>query len=227
MAITLRALCAVGAALALTACATTPPSAVTASPSAPGPSAGDSASPSPSVPATSSSPSASTSGTPSATPASTAIVLQAKGIGSAAFGNSEAKVEAALKAAAGKPDETYSGKVCELDSATPYGRQVMYGGAVFQFQSKANGKRTSPRTFTSWVINIEEPLKKSMKLADGYPVKTSFAKLKTAFPKGKLSRVTLGESVVHVFRTPSGIWYRGDDSTTPNDIGAGPMGTCE
>lgn len=227
MAIMLRALCAVGAAMALTACATTPPPAVTASPSVPTAAASDSPAPSPSASTASSTPSASKSGTPSATPASTAIVLQANGIDKAAFGAAEAKVDAVLKAAAGKPDETYSGKVCEIDSATPYGRQVMYGGAVFQFQSKANGKRTSPRTFTSWVINIEEPLKKSMKLADGYPAKTSFAKLKTAFPKGKLSKVTLGESVVYVFRTPSGIWYRGDDNKTPNDIGAGPMGTCE
>ena len=216
MAISLRALGAIGAAVALTACATTPPPAVTVSPTARTPS--ESAAPSPSG-----SPSASVS----APPASNAIVLQAKGIDKAGFGTAEKNVEALLTAASGKPDDSYSGPVCELDDASPYGRQLVYGGAVFLFQSKAKGTKGSPRTFTSWVINLEQPLKQSMTLANGYPADTTFAKLKTAFPKGKLSRVALGEAAVYVFRTPSGIWYRGDDNKTPTDVGAGAMGTCE
>lgn len=218
MAISLRAAGAVGAAVALTACATTPPPAVSASPSMSTPSD----SPAPSV-------SQSQSGTPSASapPASTTIVLQAKGTDQAAFGTAEAGVAALLTAAAGKPDDSYSGPVCELDDATPYGRQLVYGGAVFQFQSKAKGKKDSPRTFSSWVVNLEQPLKGSMRLAGGYPVNTTFAKLKSAFPKGKLNRVALGEAAVYVFRTPAGIWYRGDDNKTPTDVGAGAMGTCE
>lgn len=227
MAISLRALGAVGAAVVLTACATTPPPAVSASPSTGA--ASDSPAPSASGSAPSASPSVSLPATPSVSvpPASTTLVLQAKGLDKANFGTAESKVEALLTARSGKPDETYSGQVCELDSVTPYGRQLVYGGAVFMFQSKAKGKSNSPRTFTSWVINLEQPLKPSMKLTGGYPVDTTFAKLKSAFPKGKLSRVAFGEAAVYVFRTPSGIWYRGDDNKTPTDIGAGAMGTCD
>lgn len=226
MAISLRALGAAGAAVVLTACATTPPPAVSASPSTGA--ASDSPAPSASGSAPSASPSVSP-GTPSASPppASTTIVLQAKGLDKANFGTAEKDVTTLLTARSGKPDDSYSGPVCELDSATPYGRQLVYGGAVFLFQSKAKGKANSPRTFTSWVINLEQPLKSSMKLADGYPANTTFAKLKSAFPKGKLSRIALGEAAVYVFRTPSGIWYRGDDDKTPTDVGAGAMGTCE
>ncbi len=227
MAISLRALGAAGAAVVLTACATTPPPAVSASPSTGA--ASDSPAPSASGSAPSASPSAPPSGTPSVSlpPASTTIVLQAKGLDKANFGTAEKDVTTLLTARSGKPDDSYSGPVCELDSATPYGRQLVYGGAVFLFQSKAKGKANSPRTFTSWVINLEQPLKSSMKLADGYPANTTFAKLKSAFPKGKLSRIALGEAAVYVFRTPSGIWYRGDDNKTPTDVGAGAMGTCE
>ena len=137
------------------------------------------------------------------------------------------QLRALLTARSGKPDESASGKVCELDDATPYGRQLSYGSAVFLFQSKAKGTKSSPRTFSSWVVNLDQPLKASMRLADGYPGATTFAKLATSFPKGKLTKIALGESVVYVFRTPSGIWYRGDDRKTPNAVGAGAMGTCE
>lgn len=154
-------------------------------------------------------------------------MLQPKGIDKAAFGTAEDDVAGLLTAKSGKPDDTYSGPVCELNDATPYGRQLLYGGAVFLFQSKAKGNSKSPRTFTSWVLNLDQPLKASMQLADGYPVDTTFAKLKSAFPTGTLSKLALGQSSVYIFRTPAGIWYRGDDSKTPTDVGAGTMGTCE
>ena len=128
---------------------------------------------------------------------------------------------------AGKPDDSYTGKVCELDDATPYGRQLLYGGAALLFQSKAKGTQSSPRTLTSWVVNLDQPLRSAMKLEAGYPTETTFAKLKTTFPKGKLSKMALGESAVWIFTTPSGLWYRGDDNKTPTDVGAGSMGTCE
>ena len=155
------------------------------------------------------------------------LVLQPKGVDQFAFGTAEATVTAALNAKAGKADESYSGKVCEVDGDTPYGRQLLYGAGVFLFQSKARGTKNSPRTFTSWVVNLDQPLGSTLRLADGYPVDTTFAKLKTAFPKGKLRAITLGESSVWVFTTPSGLWYRGDDNKTPTDVGAGAMGTCE
>ena len=230
MALTFRALSAACAVLVLAGCATTPPPAVTVSPTASStvssspPASATSAS---ATPSTSGSTSASPSATPTTTPASKAIVLQGKGIDSSAFGTAESAVTAVLTAKSGKPDDSFSGKVCELDGATPYGRQLVYGGAVFLFQSKAKGTKNSPRTFTSWVVNLDQPLNSSMRLAPGYPSKTSFAKLKAAFPAGKLTKLALGESAVWVFRTPSGIWYRGDDSKTPTDVGAGAMGTCE
>jgi len=154
-------------------------------------------------------------------------VLQGKGISGAPFGTPETDVVALLTSKSGKPDESYSGPVCEVDSATPYGRQLLYGGAAFLFQSKANGSAKSPRRFTSWVLNLDQPLQPSMKLADGYPVDTTFAKLRATFPSGKMTKITLGESAVYVFKTPAGIWYRGDDKKAPTDVGAGPMGTCE
>jgi len=218
-----RALSAAGAVLVVTACGTNPPPVVSASPSA------GSASPSASASVT---PSGTDTGTPSTTvspsaPAANAVVLQPKGIDGADFGTPEDDVEAVLTAKSGKPDDSFSGPVCELNDATPYGRQLVYGGAVFLFQSKRNGNRNAARTFTSWVVNMEQPLKPSMRLADGYPVDTTFAKLKREFPRGKLTSVALGETAVYIFRTPSGIWYRGDDNKTPTDIGAGSMGTCE
>lgn len=228
MALSLRALGGLGAALLLTACGTTAPPAITTSPlTTPTSSPSLSDSPAPSGPPSETSPSASASTSASATPSATPIVLQPKGIDKAPFGTAEAAVTALLSAAAGKPDDSYSGPVCELNDATPYGRQLLYGGAAFLFQSKAKGNSKSPRTFTSWVVNLDQPLNASMKLADGYPVDTTFAKLKSAFPAGKLSKIALGESAVYVFRTPTGIWYRGDDNKTPTDVGAGAMGTCE
>ena len=228
MAMTSRALSALGVALLLSACATVPPTATSTSPSAvmsptaASPSA-ESASPSPSD-TDSPSPSAGTSTSPAA-PA--VLVLRPTGIDSLKFGAAEKDVVAVVDAKAGKPDDSYTGKVCELDDATPYGRQLLYGGAALLFQSKAKGTKSSPRTFSSWVVNLDQPLKASMRLADGYPGATTFAKLATSFPKGKLTKIALGESVVYVFRTPSGIWYRGDDRKTPNAVGAGAMGTCE
>lgn len=228
MAFSLRALGGLTVVLLLSACAATPPPAVSVSPSAAvpaeSPSATESASASgsPSAASPSASPSTSTS-----TPATEAVVLQAKGISGAAFGTPEGEVTALLEKSSGKPDDTYSGPVCELDSATAYGHQLLYGGVAFLFQSKAKGTAKSPRAFTSWVLNLEQPLKPSMQLAPGYPVDTTFAKLRTTFPKGKLAKVSLGESAVYIFKTPAGIWYRGDDKRIPTDMGAGPMGTCE
>lgn len=224
MAISLRALSVAGAACVLTACATTPPPAVSVTPPPVTPTS--SVTPSASGSASTPSPSATLSASSTPNPSST-VVLAAKGVEGADFGTPEATVTALLSARSGKPDNSYSGQVCELDDATPYGRQLSYGSAAFLFQSKAKGTKSSPRTFTSWVVDLGQPLKASMKLADGYPAKTSFATLKTTFPKGKLTKIALGESVVYVFRTPSGIWYRGDDQKSPNAIGAGPMGTCE
>lgn len=228
MAISLRALSGAGAVLLLTACGTTPPpasgppSTLSATPTA-------FETPSPSATASSPgrSPTASATASTTATPADKALALRPKGMDGAGFGTAEATVAALLSAKAGKPDDSYSGRVCELDSATPYGRQLTYGGAVFVFQSKAKGTKSSPRAFTSWVVNLGEKMKAPITLADGYPTSTTFAKLKSAFPAGKLTKIALGESVVYVFRTPSGIWYRGDDNKRPTDVGAGTMGNCE
>lgn len=228
MAMTSRALSALGVALLLSGCATVPPTATSTSPSAvmsptaASPSA-ESASPSPSD-TDSPSPSAGTSTSPAA-PA--VLVLRPTGIDSLKFGAAEKDVVAVVDAKAGKPDDSYTGKVCELDDATPYGRQLLYGGAALLFQSKAKGTQSSPRTLTSWVVNLDQPLRSAMKLEAGYPTETTFAKLKTTFPKGKLSKIALGESAVWIFTTPSGLWYRGDDNKTPTDVGAGSMGTCE
>ncbi|MFT4215975.1 MAG: hypothetical protein QM619_02160 [Micropruina sp.] len=216
MVISLRALGAAGAALALTGCASMASPGGSSSPSVG--SVRPSASPAPSH----------TSAPPSDAPgASTAVVLEAGGLSGADFGSAESRVEALLTANAGQPDDTYAGRVCDFDDASPYGRQLSYGGAAFLFQSKAKGTATSPRTFTSWVINLDQKLQPTMKLADGYPAEVTFATLKTAFPKGKMTTITLGESMVHVFRTPSGIWYRGDDDKRPSDVGSGAMGACE
>ena len=225
MAISLRALGGVCALLLVTACGTTPPPASTATPPGTSPSTSPSATGSPSPSTSGSVPSSSPSATP--TPTANAIVLQPKGISNAPFGTAERDVAALLSDTAGKPDESYSGPVCELDDATPYGRQLLYGGVAFLFQSKANGNAKSPRRFTSWVLNLDQPQHPSIKLAEGYPADTTFAKLKLTFPAGKLTKIALGESAVYVFRTPAGIWYRGDDIKTPTDVGAGVMGTCE
>ena len=229
MAISLRALSVVGGVLLLSACGTTPPPASVAPPTISATPTASAILSSTSTPTSSPTPTATASSATSApaTPVSQALVLRATGMDGADFGTAEAKVAALLTAEAGKPDDSYSGPVCELNDATPYGRQLTYGGAVFLFQSKAKGSKSSPRTFTSWVVNLGDTMKASIKLADGYPTDTTFAKLKSAFPSGKLTKIALGESAVYVFRTPSGIWYRGDDNKRPTDLGSGPMGTCE
>ena len=229
MATTIRAMSALGVALLLSACATVPPAATGTSPSAGASSITPSVSAEPSSPAATASPSTSpsTSASASTPPAPAVLVLRPTGVDSLTFGAAEKDVVALVNGKAGKPDDSYSGKVCELDGATPYGRQLLYGGTALLFQSKAKGTKVSPRTFTSWVVSLDQPMRSVMKLEDGYPTKTTFAKLKLTFPKGKITKLSLGESVVWVFTTPSGIWYRGDDSKTPSDVGAGSMGTCE
>lgn len=225
MATTLR-ISALGVVLLLAACATTPPATTTPSGTASAnPSVGSAPASTPAGAQPTADPSGTASG--SASPSATGIELGGKGITGSPFGTDEDDVEAVLTAHAGKADESYSGPVCELDSATPYGRQLAYGAAVFLFESKPRGKDSSPRTFTSWVVNIGEPLAVALRLTAGYPADPTFAQLKRTFPDGKLQRIALGESAVYVFRTPSGIWYRGDDNKTPTDIGAGAMGTCE
>ncbi|MFT3860016.1 hypothetical protein [Micropruina sp.] len=233
MVTSMRPLSALGVVLLLSACGTTPPATTSPTASTATSPASESPTAASGTPPVSASAAATTGATTAATattlatPAVDTIVLQPKGIDSLRFGATETEVRARLSAKAGKPDESYQGKVCEFDDATPYGRQLLYGGAAFLFQSKAKGDKNSPRTFTSWVVNLDQPLGKSMKLADGYPAETTFAKLKKAFPKGKLTTIALGESAVWVFTTPSGIWYRGDDTKNPTDVGAGAMGTCE
>lgn len=236
MAKSLRTLCATGVVLVLSACATTPPPAVSMNPTVEAPATAAPASPQPATP------SAPTSGTQAATtmpptqtnPATSgptaagqALVLNPKGIGGMNFGRSEQDVSAQLRAAAGTPDDSYTGPVCELNSDTAYGRQLVYGGAALLFQSKAKGTANAKRTFTSWVLTLGQPLPTALRVADGFPLDTNFSTLKTVFPKGKLTKMALGEAAIYVFRTPAGIWYRGDDNRTPTDMGAGPMGTCE
>lgn len=237
MAATLRALSAAGVLLVLSACATAPPPAVSVVPTAATPattasasaeSTGTASGTGSAAPTTSATASASaTSSAPSPTAGATGLVLRPKGLSDMDFGRSEDAVSALLTAQLGKPDDSYTGPVCEVDSDTAYGRQLAYGGAALLFQSKAGGNADSKRTFTSWVINLGQPLPSALRVADGFPVDTSFSALQSSFPKGKLSRVTLGEAAVYVFRTPAGIWYRGDDKKTPTDMGSGPMGTCE
>lgn len=219
MAFLLRALSVAGTACVLTACATTPPPAVSVAPST-APAGTDTATPTPSG-------SGSSSPSGAASVPADSLVLGPKGVSGADFGAAEAQVAALLTGKAGKADESYTGPVCELNDATPYGRQLQYGPTVFLFQSKAKGTKNSPRTFTGWVSDLDAPLNKSVKLADGYPANPSFAALKTAFPAGKQSTIHLGDSSVYVFRTPEGIWYRGDNKKAPDAVGAGPMGTCE
>lgn len=226
MRFSLRALSALAAAALLVGCGTTPPTGVSPSPT---PSSATPSSSHSSVAPSSPTPSATTSAssTASTTPAANTIVLQGKGISNGAFGSPEDDVEGILTSKVGKADDSYAGPVCELDSATAYGRQLLYGGVAFLFQSKAKGTKNSARTFSSWVLTLDQQLPKSLKLADGYPVDTTFAKLKDQFPKGKSEVIALGDSVIHIYTTPSGIWYRGDDANTPTVVGAGPMGTCE
>lgn len=227
MASYLRAACATAAVVVLTGCGTTPPVGLSPTPT-PSASVSDASStPSPSSSAMSNSPSATPTSSPSQSQAADGIVLAGKGIDTLPFGTAEDDVEAVLTAKVGKPDDTSSGPVCELNDATPYGRQLIYGGAVLQFESKPKGTKNSSRTFTAWVLELAQPLKPAMKLAAGYPADTTFAELKAKFPKGKLSTINLGDSQIYVFRTPGGIWYQGDDKKKPNVIGAGKIGVCE
>lgn len=212
------------AALLLAGCATVPPTSVSSAPATPPTT--PSASPSPATPSTSVSPSVIASPTASS-PSAQPIVLGAKAVGANKFGTAETTVEAFLTAHVGKADDSHVGPVCELDSATPYGRQLGYGNVYVFFESAAKGKKTSPRTLSGWLAQTGTPLPDGFVLADSLPLTTTYAELKQKFPAGKVEEIPLGESAFYVFTTPSGIWYRGEDDTTPDQVGAGPMRTCE
>ncbi len=170
------------------------------------------------------SPSAATS---TSAPAASLITLGANGVGSNKFGTPEATVEGFLNAHLGKPDDSVVGVVCEFDSASPYARQLSYGGVHLSFQSKAKGTTKSPRTLTGWLVQLEEPMV-GFTLASPLPLKTTYTDLKTAFPKGTLDELQLGEgSSFWVFTTPDGVWYRGEDEDAPSEVGAGPQSACE
>ncbi|QLQ14413.1 MAG: hypothetical protein HZY73_00110 [Micropruina sp.] len=172
------------------------------------------------------------SGSPSvvptqSSPAAESIVLGAKAVGTNKFGTAEATVEAYLTARLGKADDSHLGKVCELDTGTPYGRQLGYSSVYLFFESAPKGTKTSPRKLSGWLAQTDAPLPDGFMLDESLPLKTTYADLKKAFPGSKLDEIPLGESAFYVFTTPSGIWYRGEDDTTPDQVGAGPMRTCE
>lgn len=204
----------------LAGCAVTPPTGVATGPSSSAPVT------SAAVPTVSATPTVSP--TVSATPtAAEGIVLAGDRIGTKTLGTAEAAVEGYLTSILGKPDDSYSGKVCELNSDTPYGRQVGYGSVFVQFQSAPGKGSSAPRKLSGWVMTLGDAPPAPLRLPDGYPATPSYAELKTTFPKGKLTTIALGETSFWIFTTPSGLWYRGDDSEAPMQAGAGPQEACD
>lgn len=206
-------------AVALAGCSLTPPSPSPTPSIAPG-----------TAQATSASTGASPTGDPSTDPSESqgplSVLLTPTNVGDFALGSSESEVEAHLTATLGKPDDTYSGKVCELNSDTPWGRQLKYGGVWVAFQSAAKKGADAPRKLTGWIASITD-LTDAFVVSAPYPTATTYADLKTAFPAGKLEKFALGEADFYTFTTPSGLWYRGEDPKTPTDMGIGAQEFCE
>lgn len=219
------------AACLVTGCAVTPPVALTplASTTAAAPGTSPVATPdeTPSTTPSVSAPAQPTR-TPSASPPATrSVVLSATGIGAYRIGTPEATVLGFLSARLGKPDDSFSGPVCELDPNTPYGRQVGYGAAFLIFESAPKKGSNAPRKLAGWIVQTEEPLKAPLALAAGLPQAPTYAELSQQFPGGKLEELPIGAESFWLFTTPSGVWYRGEDKSAPDQIGAGQQRACE
>lgn len=235
------------AALLLAGCGQTPPPVVPPEPPAPSsaaptttsptPSPSDSLTPSesltPSVspsgtasPTTSSpsaTPTASASPTPSATPTKTSgFVLAGNGVGGHKFGTAEAKVEKALASALGEPDESVQGILCELNSASPWQRTLIYDGLAVVFTAKS-AKKSAARTLNSWSLSLDGKRPK-VQIEDDIPLNLSFKDLKAKYPKGKLQDTGLGDGS-EIFTLPNGIRFVG--VKVPDMVMAGEMHYCE
>ncbi|MBK8460620.1 MAG: hypothetical protein WAS07_08835 [Micropruina sp.] len=203
--------------LLITGCATTPPSEVT------------SVTPTPSV-----SPTLIAIPTVSVTPSATVtptqelrVLLTGKGVGSHRFGAAEDDVEGTLTAALGQPDDIFQGVACELDSDSPYGRQLAYGSTYLVFESAPRKGKQAPRKLTLWSSKLDAPLISPLAYDPELPAEPTFAQLTSLYPKGKLTEIELGGPSIWRFTTPSGVWYRGESKTAPDTIGAGTERPCE
>jgi hypothetical protein len=216
---TFRRLASLAVTLLVVGCATTSPVQLSSVPSTPA------GTPTPSATATPTG-----AATPSATPSKPAemrLLLTGKGVGRHRFGAAEADVEGTLTAALGQPDDTFQGVACELDSNSPYGRQLAYGSTYVIFESAPRKGAKAPRTLSLWSSDLTTPLVSPLAYDPSLPARPTFTQLKTLYPKGKLVEIELGDSSIWRFTTPSGVWYRGESATAPDTIGAGSERPCE
>lgn len=183
------------------------------------------------TPVVSETPAPSVTATPTATPTSSptsappqakGLVLSGSGIGGNKFGTAEAKVEKAIAAVLGEPDDSAQGVLCELDSSSPWHRSVFYDGLVVLFTAET-GSKTAPRTLNSWSMSVKDVPKK-VTIEDGIPLNLTFKELKAKYPKGKLEDTGLGDGS-QIFTLPSGLRFVGEKK--PDLVMAGELHYCE
>ncbi len=201
----LLALLSPALAVALTACAVTPP-AGTHSPT-----------PTPTV---TGAPTPTTSVTEAT---ETDLVLRGDGMGPFLFGAKQADVVDLLTDQLGEPDESSQGILCELDDHSPWAQIVSYGGLWVRYTAEDQSKK-SPRTFTAWGFTLGEPFDEPLSMAEEVPLDLSFAQLKAAYPAGKLRDLGLGDDT-KIFTLPNQISFVG--AGRPHLVQAGDLGVCE
>jgi hypothetical protein len=164
-----------------------------------------------------------TSASPTPTPSAVQVVLGGDGIGELAFGTAEADATAELTTALGAPEETTEGRLCELDTGSPWSRSLHWGGLTVVFAGTKKAK-TAPRTLLAWTARVEDGLEPPLALQDDLPLDLSMAELDAAYPEGDLVETGLGDGS-QIFTAPNGIRFIGIG--TPDTIQGGELLVCE
>ncbi|HRA74635.1 MAG TPA: hypothetical protein PLE12_00200 [Propionicimonas sp.] len=161
--------------------------------------------------------------TPSPTPTAVSVVLGGEGIGELSFGTAEAEAVEHLTAALGEPAETTEGRLCELDSGSPWSRALHWDGVTVVFAGTKKAK-SAPRSLLAWTARIEDGLQPPLALQDDLPLDLSMKELDAAYPEGDLEETGLGDGS-QIFTAPNGIRFIGIG--TPDTIQGGELLVCE
>jgi hypothetical protein len=168
-----------------------------------------------SVPATSPDPTPSESTVTPIVPTN-AITLGGTSLGKFKFGAKESEVLSWLEKEFGEPSDIYEDPFCYFTEKSPYSMQVTWDTFTVVFLAK-DSKKTSPRTLQGWSFGLINGFPEQFTLQDGADPTLSFTLLKQKFPKGKMSKNPLDESV---FTLPNKIRLIGGEDV-PSQITTG------
>jgi hypothetical protein len=154
----------------------------------------------------------------SATPVvpTTAITLGGAALGKFKFGAKESEVLSWLEGELGEPTDIFEDPYCYFTEKSPYSMQVTWDAFTVVFLAK-DSKKTSGRTLQAWSFGLVNGFPSGFALQDDADPTLSFTQLKQRFPKGKMSKNSLGEQV---FTLPNKIRLSGGEDA-PSLIATG------